>query len=169
MPRASVVSVPMAIENVVMAEGMTTSTFSGGASLSGDVDLAGSPPAGVTVTTITGAAATALGSAVAVGDLNGDGSPDLLAGTALAAPGGKLRAGAAYARFGPITSNLDFGQAVGSGSGPSAVWLGQNRTDGLGIAVAIGNVTGTTQGEAVIGGLQIQRTGGVQGGVDGCE
>jgi cysteine-rich repeat protein len=140
-----------------------------GGSLSGDIDLA-SPPGGVVVFRILGEAAGnafgAMGRA-ATGDLNGDGKADILAGCAGCAPAGRTRAGEAYAKFGPFAINLDFKQAVGTSTGPAVKWLGRNNTDGLGTAVAIGNVLGTTSStaEAVIGGIQLQKSGTQVGGV----
>jgi hypothetical protein len=130
-----------------------------GGSLSGDIDLA-SPPNGVVVYRILGAAAgDGLGIRAAIGDLNGDGFADILAGCPNSAPGGRTRSGAAFAKFGHITTNLDFSQAVGSATGPSAKWLGKTNFDGLGISTAIGNVTGTSKSEAVLGAYQYEKSG----------
>src|SRR5581483_9927767 len=119
---------------------------SGGSALTGEIDLA-APPGGLVIYRVLGEAAGdffgAAGRAVG-GDLNGDGFVDLLAGSVGSSPGGRTRAGSAWAKFGPFATNVDFSQAVGSAVGPSVVWRGRNSFDDLGSAVGIGNVTGTS-------------------------
>jgi len=136
----------------------------GGSGLTGEIDLS-APPASVK-TIVGGTPTDNIGGIVAIGDVNNDTKPDLLVGAALSAPGGRTRAGAAYLRLGPITTNVDFSQAVSavSTTGPSAKWLGKNNTDQLGQTVAIGNVTGSAVNEVLIGGIQYQRSAGVQSG-----
>lgn len=98
------------------------------------------------------------GSPVAVGDIGGSASADLLIGVPLAAPGGLLRQGAAYAFFGPIAGNKTIAAADVS-------WIGPGLYVGLGTNVAIGNVTGTAANEALISGVQLLKSGTQVGGV----
>jgi len=56
--------------------------------------------------------------------------------------------------------------AVGSPTGPDAVWLGRNAFDAFGGALAIGQVVGSSQRDLIVGALQWNRTPGVQVGAD---
>jgi cysteine-rich repeat protein len=125
----------------------------GGASLAGEIDL-NAPPGGVTIRTIS---VPGGGAVAGFGDFNNDGSGDIVLGAPGVAVAGKTRAGVAYGRVGPITSNIDLGLAVGSATGPSVQWLGKNAFDGFGQSAAIGNVTGTAASEVLIGSIQFQR------------
>jgi cysteine-rich repeat protein len=120
--------------------------------LSGEIDLV-SPPAGTV--TIVGAAAEQVGFRASIGDLNNDGTADILAGCPAAPPN---NTGAAYAVFGPFSAPVDLSLAAGAGGGPSVVWRGESTSDRLGISTAIGNVTGTATNEALIGAIQLRKT-----------
>jgi cysteine-rich repeat protein len=100
--------------------------------------------------TVSGAAAGDKlgGAAAAVGDIGGTTASDLLIGAPLTAPGGQTRRGAAYAFFGPITSNQTIASA-------DVTWLGPASFVGLGVNVAIGNVTGSAANEAIITAIQL--------------
>lgn len=122
--------------------------------ISGEVDLL-SPPAGTV--TIVGATSEQLGFRAAIGDLNNDGAADILAGCPTSTFSGRTDAGSAYAAFGPFSTDRDFSLAAGSPGGPSVVWRGEASFDRLGIAVAIGNVTGDATNEALIGAIQLHK------------
>jgi cysteine-rich repeat protein len=113
--------------------------------VSGEIDMT-APPTGTAVITGLG-----IGGSAAVGDLNNDGKPDLLFGSSSSSPGGRNQAGAAFAKFGPIAGAVDTSLAAGATGGPSVVWFGKSAFDRFGGTVAIGNVTGTAQNEALIG------------------
>jgi hypothetical protein len=130
----------------------------GGAGIAGSIDML-TPSA--TVYTILGAAAgDVLGATVAVGDFDGIAGQDLLLGASQASGA----AGQAYAIFGPIGSDYNLADAVGSATGPDVLWIGAGANDRLGSTVAAGNVAGSATGDVVISAIQ-QRKAGVQVGV----
>jgi hypothetical protein len=144
------------------ADGGGLYVVTGGATLTGAIDLS-APPA--TVYTIKPAAAgDQLGAVGTIGKIGTGSTIGLLVGAGRASPDGRTRAGSAYLRRGPISQDLDFSQPVGSAAGPSAAWHGQNAYDGLGNSVAIGNVTGTSENDVVIGAIQHERCPGIQSG-----
>jgi glycosylphosphatidylinositol phospholipase D len=109
----------------------------------------GSPPSVVDFADATlsatevlgGEAGGGLGASVAVGDLNGDGFADLIAGAPDASPGGKAGAGSVfviYGRSGSLPQRMDLSTAT-----DGVVRLdGEAAGDGFGRAVAAGNPNG---------------------------
>jgi hypothetical protein len=67
--------------------------------------------------------------------------------------------GAAFAFFGPISGNLDLSSA-------SVSWIGAGANDKFGASVAIGQVTGSSEPDVVIGATQQRRAGLQTGAVD---
>ncbi len=129
----------------------------GGAALTGEIDLAA--PGGVTVYKLTGAAAgDQLGTSAAIGDFGGSGSNDLLIGAFNADPGGRSRAGEVYALFGPVSSDADMG------SGFDARWQGDESNELLGKTLGVGNVSGGSRDDVIIGASQLDRSPNVQAG-----
>lgn len=136
----------------------------GGAGLAGIVDL-NSP--GITTFRIDGPAANArMGGTAAVGNFTGTARADLLVGNGVATIGGRSRTGAAWGFQGPLTTNRDTSASVGSASGPDLAWFGETQNDNLGTSVAIGNVTGGSELDVLIGAPQARRAGLQVGSVD---
>jgi cysteine-rich repeat protein len=129
----------------------------GGASLSGDVDLAAPPP---NVLTIAG---NGVGSAAAVGDFGGSTAPDLLLGSGDFTHGGLSQAGGAWGFFGPVVGNRDVTAAVGSVTGPDVAWYGATANDHLGVSVEVGDFLGSTRRDVLLAATQ-QRKAGLQVG-----
>ncbi|MEM9861384.1 MAG: FG-GAP repeat protein, partial [Myxococcota bacterium] len=128
----------------------------GGQSFS-DVDLAS--PA-ITVFTIAGGAmGDELGQVAAIGQVDGSGTLDLVVTATEASPGGRSRAGEAYAFFGPITGDLSIAAA-----GEDVRWQGGESSEQFGRAVAIANVMGGTDSDVIFGASQFDRSPGVQAG-----
>ena len=119
--------------------------------LTGTIDLADGPPAELG-RTITGPAnASLFGDSIATGDINGDGTADIVAGAPFAedtrSPKVTYDTGAAFVLFGgtalPASIDLaagDFDAAVFGAEGP----------DELGDAVAAGDLNGDTIGDLVL-------------------
>jgi hypothetical protein len=129
----------------------------GGASLSGNIDLA-APPAGVIIITGTG-----IGNAAAVGDFGGSAASDLLLGSADFTFGGLSQNGGAWGFFGPLTGTRNVSSAVGSATGPNVAWYGATANDHLGVSVEIGDFVGTTRRDVLLAATQ-QRKAGLQVG-----
>jgi cysteine-rich repeat protein len=130
----------------------------GGTALTGNVDLAA--PGAVSVFAITGAdASDGMGRVAAIGNIGSTASADLLIGIPNRTTANGSSSGAAFAFFGPITSNLTLAEA-------SVSWLGAGANDKFGAAVAIGNVGGTSDADAIIGATQQRRAGLQTGAVD---
>jgi cysteine-rich repeat protein len=133
-----------------------------GGSLSGTIDLS---TAGAV--RIDGAAAgDGLGVVAAVGDLSGDGQPDLLTGAPLHNGPNGSKSGGAWAVFGPVTSGASLALAAGSPSGPSVAWFGAGANDKLGATVAVGHVTGTAAADALVAATQQRKAGQQVGAVN---
>lgn len=130
----------------------------GGASLTGAIDLS-SPPSGV-FRVLGPTAGGRFGLTAAVGSVGGSSSLDLLVASPFAAPGGRPRAGAVHGVFGPIGTDINL-----ASSSADAIWLGPSDFAYLGIALKVGNVTGSAAEDVVIGANQWQRAGSPVGGV----
>ena len=118
----------------------------------------GSPPSVVdfadatlsTTEILGGEAGWGLGASVAVGDLNGDGFADLIAGAPDASPGGRAGAGSVfvvYGRSGSLPQKMDL-TATDDGV---ARLDGEAAGDGFGRAVAAGNVNGDGFADLIAG------------------
>ncbi|MBK8010997.1 MAG: FG-GAP repeat protein [Deltaproteobacteria bacterium] len=127
--------------------------------VAGTIDL--SNPASYSALILGAAAGDQLGYVAAPGNIGGTSPNDLLVGAWLHSPGGRTKAGGAWAVFGPLSGTYD----LASGD-EDVAWLGAADNDRYGNAVAIGNVTGTSRNEVVIGASQIRRAGNQVGGVD---
>jgi hypothetical protein len=98
-----------------------------------------------------GASGDAAGSALAVGDVNGDGIGDLVIGAPGASPSSRSGAGevaVVYGSGGGFPSSLDPSTLDG---GPGFVLQGGASGDAAGSAVAVGDVNGDDIGDLVIG------------------
>jgi cysteine-rich repeat protein len=130
----------------------------GGTALTGTLDLAA--PGAVSVFAITGAAASeGLGGVATVGNLGSTSVADLLIGMPNRTTSNGSSSGAAFAFFGPISGNLDLSSA-------SVSWIGAGANDKFGASVAIGQVTGSSEPDVVIGATQQRRAGLQTGAVD---
>lgn len=91
-----------------------------------------------------------LGSAIAVGDVNGDGQTDLVVSSEEAGGPDNLRdeAGEVYVIYGPQTPNTTVDIA---GSRPDVTVYGADSDDNAGSALAVGDVTGDGVDDLVIG------------------
>lgn len=95
------------------------------------------------------AAGDLLGLTAAVGDISGDGAPDLImASSAHSLGGGGAGAGAAWAYFGPLNNATAYNLATNF----NARWLGAGVRDGYGTGLAIGDVFGNGDNDLIIGG-----------------
>jgi hypothetical protein len=83
------------------------------------------------------------GSAVAGGDVNGDGRKDVLVGAPLDSTGGDV-AGAAYLVLGPIFGTLSLSEA-------DAKFVGENMMDAAGASVGAGDVNGDGVDDVLLG------------------
>lgn len=88
-----------------------------------------------------------LGSSLAVGDFNGDGVSDLLAGGERAS-GLSFSSGAAWAFYGPFTAGL-VTNALNDDDGK---FIGTLQSDSVGTGVAVGDVTGDGYDDVFVGG-----------------
>lgn len=132
----------------------------GGGTLTGTISL--DAPGASLIGTLLGAAADdQLGLTAAIGDIGGAAANDLLVGSQTHSPGGRTRAGGAWAVFGAPTGTRNLATTF------DARWLGREASDRMGTSVAIGNVRGTSRGDAVIGAIQFNDGASVQvGSVD---
>jgi len=85
------------------------------------------------------------GRAVASGDLNGDGTPDLLVGADDADSGGR-DAGAVYVIAGPVAAGATDLEQVAT-----RIYTGAEADDAIGTALAVGDISGDGQADLVIG------------------
>jgi hypothetical protein len=129
----------------------------GGASVGGVLDLAtGEADAAIYGPSPSGLMATAL----ALGDLDGDGRDDITLGTPLATGKGRTRSGAAYVVFGnDLTGTIDLHWDV---DGRLFVY-GAAGGDGLGTGVAIGDINGDGRSEVILAAVGAQGPGERQG------
>ncbi len=97
----------------------------------------------------------AAGWSLAVGDVDGDGIEDVLAGARLAEAGGTF-AGAAYVVLGPVTGTTDLSAA-------DAVFVGEAAGDQAGWSLAVGDVDGDGLEDALVG-APWEETGGAGAG-----
>ena len=114
-----------------------------GGDLPAEIDLAAPPDS---VRAVHGAArGELLGSAVYVGDVNGDGRNELLAGARLASPSGRSRAGSVY-----VVSGLPEAGLRGAGQAASTTILGAAAEDGLGGNIRAADLNGDGRPELVL-------------------
>jgi uncharacterized protein (TIGR03437 family) len=91
-------------------------------------------------------AGDAVGASVAIGDLNGDGIPDLVVG-APGADGSGTDNGRVYVSFGKLSNgSLDLQKQA-----PEVILIGENGGDLLGSSVAIGDINGDGNNDLIIG------------------
>ena len=115
----------------------------GGVSLTGTQVLVG---AALAAEILPAAAGDALGYVATVGDVSGDGQPDLLLGAAAHDPVARDTAGGAWAVFGPLLGTFDL-----NAGDFDVQWQGAGVRDKLGSALAVGDVAGTAANDVVLG------------------
>jgi len=135
----------------------------GGPTLRGTIDLTGRVPPPNAIAVILGSSAEdRLGSHPgAIGNIGGSDDVDFVIGSPRHSPGGRSRAGAVWASFGPLTGSHDL-----SANGYSVRWLGQFDNEQTGTAIAIGQVIGDESADVVISGVQVRNGGSQVGAVD---
>ena len=127
--------------------------------ITGTIDL--SNPASYVARLVSGNAGDYLGFSASIGNIGGSATNDLLVNSGTHSPGGRSKAGGVWAVFGPLSGAYDLGAGDAD-----VTWLGAADNDRYGHSIAIGNVTGTSRNEVVIGASQIRRAGNQVGGAD---
>ena len=125
-----------------------TYILTGGAGLTGDIDLGATTPPAALAATIVGAAAGDKAILLAVGDLTGDSIADLVLGAPFADANG-VDSGVVYIVTGgpSLTGTIDL-------SAPTVTVrqiVGETAGSSLGLAAAVGNFTGSSTNDLLIG------------------
>ncbi len=109
-----------------------------------------------------GAAQDQAGSAVAAGDLNGDGTADLIIGARYADPGGRTSAGEVYAIYGGSSAS---GTIYLNSSFTGVRWRGAAALDQFGEALATGDFNGDNIDDLAVGASWAAPNGRVDAGI----